>query len=51
MRLLFFEISIRGLARADCVVLSQHVTRCSPWSGFPYYNLTTSNLERSPLNP
>jgi hypothetical protein len=49
MRLLFSEINKRGLNRAGDVTVSKHVTLYGPWSGFQYYNLTTSPAPKREL--
>ena len=51
MCLLFFETYKRGILCAGSVALSRTVTHYGPRSGFPYYNLTTSQKEDSLLSP
>jgi hypothetical protein len=52
IRLICFEIYKWGLKRTgNMTALSKHVTHYGPWSGFPYYNLTTPPpIESAPLS-
>jgi hypothetical protein len=41
--MLFFEAATKDVFNVESVALSKHVTHYGPLSGFPYYNMTTSD--------